>query len=131
MVRIAEVFPDFDILSTLSAKLGWSHFIEIIPHNDELKRTFYAEMCRAESWSVRTLRNKIGSLLFERTALSKKPVELARQDLATLRTDDPRLVAMFAIAAVGLVVLISNRGVIADAGQISNSNRVNSFPWKP
>ena len=41
-----------------------------------LKREFYAEMCRLERWSVRTLRKKIDSLLFERTAVSKKPDEL-------------------------------------------------------
>jgi predicted nuclease of restriction endonuclease-like (RecB) superfamily len=37
---------------------------------------------------VRTLRHKIGSVLFERTALSRKPVELAKQELAKLRTED-------------------------------------------
>ena len=40
---------------------------------DELQREFYAEMCRLERWSVRTLEKKIGGMLFERTALSKKP----------------------------------------------------------
>ena len=77
-----------EILSTLSTKLGWSHFLEIIPLKDELKRHFYAEMCRVERWSMRTLRTKIGGMLFERTALSKKPAQLAKQDLATLRADD-------------------------------------------
>ena len=68
--------------------MGWSHFVEIIPLKDELQRDFYAEMCRIERWSVRTLRQKISGLLFERTALSKKPVELAKQELAQLREED-------------------------------------------
>jgi len=38
-------------------------------------------MCRIEGWSVRTLRHKISGMLFERTALSKKPVEFARPEL--------------------------------------------------
>jgi predicted nuclease of restriction endonuclease-like (RecB) superfamily len=38
-------------------------------------------MCRIERWSVRTLRQKISGMLFERTALSKKPMELAKQEL--------------------------------------------------
>src|SRR5262249_47378619 len=59
MVRFAETFPDRQIVQTLSAQLGWSHFVEIIPLNDSLKRDFYAEMCRLERWSVRTLRTKI------------------------------------------------------------------------
>ena len=63
------------IVATLSRQLGWSHFKEIIYLNDQLKRDFYAEMCRIERWSVRTLRQKIQGMLFERTAISKKPVE--------------------------------------------------------
>ncbi|MFO0824913.1 MAG: YhcG family protein [Gemmataceae bacterium] len=88
MVRFAEVFPDREIVSTLSAKLGWSHFVEIIPLKKELQREFYAEMCRVERWSVRTLRDKIGGMLYERTALSKKPEDLAKQELTALRTSD-------------------------------------------
>jgi len=45
-------------------------------------------MCRVERWSVRALRAKIDSLLFERTAVSKKPAELARAELAALREED-------------------------------------------
>lgn len=73
MMRFAEVFPDSQIVSTLSRQLAWSHFLEIIYIKDDLKRNFYAEMCRLEKWSVRDLRQRTGSLLFERTALSKKP----------------------------------------------------------
>jgi predicted nuclease of restriction endonuclease-like (RecB) superfamily len=88
MIRFVEVFPDEQIVSTLSTQLGWSHFVEIIPLKDELQRDFYAEMCRVERWSVRTLRQKIGGMLFERTALSRKPGELAKQELAALRDED-------------------------------------------
>ncbi len=88
MIHFAEVFPDEKIVSTLSRQLGWSHFVEIIPLNDNLKRDFYAEMCRIERWSVRTLRQEISGMLFERTALSRKPVELAKQELAQLREED-------------------------------------------
>jgi predicted nuclease of restriction endonuclease-like (RecB) superfamily len=68
--------------------LGWSHFVEIIPLDNPLQRDFYAEMCRIERWSVRTLRQKIDRLLFERTAVSKKPTELIRADLDALRDED-------------------------------------------
>jgi hypothetical protein len=70
MVQFAEAFPNEPIVVTLSRQLGWSHFVAIIPLDDDLKRDFYAEMCRIERWSVRTLRQKIGGMLFERTALS-------------------------------------------------------------
>ncbi len=73
MCDFAEVFSDDAIVATLSRQLSWSHFVEIIPLKESLAREFYAEMCRVEQWSVRTLRKKIDSMLFERTALSKKP----------------------------------------------------------
>jgi predicted nuclease of restriction endonuclease-like (RecB) superfamily len=88
MIQFAETFPDHAIVSTLSRQLGWSHFVEIVPLKDNLQRDFYTEMCRVERWSVRTLRQKIGGMLFERTALSRKPAELAQQELAALRDED-------------------------------------------
>ena len=88
MMQLAEVFPDQQIVATLSRQLGWSHFVEIIPLKDQLQREFYAEMCRVERWSVRTLRDKIQGMLYERTALSRKPKELARQELTALKEED-------------------------------------------
>jgi len=88
MTRLAEVFPDRQIVATLSRQLGWSHFVEIIPLKGDLQRDFYAEMCRIERWSVRTLRARVQSMLFERTALSRKPAELVRQELDALREED-------------------------------------------
>ncbi|MFO0605036.1 MAG: PDDEXK nuclease domain-containing protein [Polyangiales bacterium] len=88
MIRFAEVFPQEEIVSTASRQLGWSHFLEVIYLDDALRRDFYVELCRAERWSVRTLRAKVQSMLFERTALSRKPDELARQEVAKLRETD-------------------------------------------
>src|SRR5438105_1149696 len=64
---------DKNIVAALSRQLGWSHFVELIAMGDSFKRNFYAEMCRIEKWNVRTLRNRISGMLFERTGLSKKP----------------------------------------------------------
>ncbi len=88
MMRLAEAFPDERILSTLSKELSWSHFVEIVALDDPLKRDFYAEMCRMERWSVRVLRQKIDRLLFERTAVSRKPEELIRRELDVMRDED-------------------------------------------
>ena len=85
MARFAELFPDERILVSLKQELTWTHFIALLPLKDPLAREFYAEMCRVERWSVRTLRQKIGGMLFERTALSKNSPEVVRQELATLR----------------------------------------------
>jgi len=88
MVRFAGQFPDPQIVSALLRQLGWTHFTMLIPIQDGLKRDFYAEMCRLERWSTRTLRQKIDGMLFERTALSRKPEKLAAQDLQELREED-------------------------------------------
>jgi len=88
MVRFAEVFPEGKIVSTLSRQLSWSHFVEIIPLKGDIQRDFYAEMGRIERWSVRTLRKKIDGMLYERTAISKKPEKLIEKDLAALRDED-------------------------------------------
>lgn len=88
MIQFSEVFPDEQILVSLIRHLSWTHFIALIPLKDQLQRDFYAEMCRMERWSVRTLRKKIGSMLFERTTLSRKPEKLIELELEALRQDD-------------------------------------------
>lgn len=88
MVKFAEAFPDPNILTALRTKLGWTHFRQIIYLDDPLQRDFYAEMCRMENWSTRTLEQKIKSMLYERTAISKKPDKLIKQELAALRSED-------------------------------------------
>ena len=45
-------------VATLSRQLTWSHFVELLPIEDELKRVFYAAMCKNEKWSVRILRER-------------------------------------------------------------------------
>jgi hypothetical protein len=68
--------------------LSWTQFRSLIYLDDPLKRDFYAEMCRIERWNTRTLQKKIGGMLFERTALSRKPEQLAREELMRLRDED-------------------------------------------
>lgn len=88
MIQFAEVFPDEQIVVSLIRQLSWTHFIALIPLKDQLKRDFYAEMCRIEKWNVKTLRKKIDSMLYERTALSKKPKLVAKAELEALRQED-------------------------------------------
>lgn len=84
-MRLAEIFVDEQILSTVRRELSWSHLKTLIYIDAPLKRDFYLEICRLEHWSVRQLQERINSLLFERTAISKKPEETIRQDLKHLR----------------------------------------------
>ena len=86
MMQFAEAFLDEAIVATLWRQLSWSHFRELLPLGKPHQREFYAEMCRIEGWSVRTLHERIESMLYERTALSKQPDELVKQELAVLRS---------------------------------------------
>lgn len=85
MIQFAEVFPDKKIVYTMCTQLSWSHIKILIPIENELKRTFYTEICKLEKWSVRTFRERINSMLYERTAISKKPEETIRNDLQQLK----------------------------------------------
>jgi predicted nuclease of restriction endonuclease-like (RecB) superfamily len=90
LIRIPE------IVVTLSRQLSWSHFSALLPLIRPLQREFYTEMARIEGWSVRTLRARVDSMLYERTALSKQPDALIQQELAILRSKGdltPRLIA--------------------------------------
>ncbi len=87
MVRFAQAFPDEAIVSTLRRQLSWSHLKALIYLDDPLKRDFYVELCRLEGWSSRQLQERMQSLLFERSALSKKPDETIRHDLDVLRQE--------------------------------------------
>ena len=86
MVQFADAFPDENIVAALSRQLSWSHLIEILPLKQPLEREFYAEMCRIERWSVRTLRERIGGQMYLRTAISKKPEAVVRAEISHLRS---------------------------------------------
>jgi len=87
-LRIAETFPDKEIVYALSRQLSWTHFRTIMYLKEEIRREFYIEMAKLENWNTRTLNKKIDSMLFERTAISKKPDELIKQELKELREEN-------------------------------------------
>jgi predicted nuclease of restriction endonuclease-like (RecB) superfamily len=86
-VRLAEIFPEPEIVNTLCSQFSWSHLRLLTRIDDSLKRDFYIEIARLEHWSVRQLHERIQSMLYERTAISKKPEETIRQDLEALRKE--------------------------------------------
>lgn len=88
MMQFAEVFPDAQIVASLTRQLSWTHFTQLIPVKDPLQREFYAQMCRIERWSVRELASRMDSMLYQRTALSKQPETLIRQELQGLVQKD-------------------------------------------
>jgi len=85
MMQFAKVFPEEKIVVSLVRQLSWTHILAIIPIDNPLKREFYIEMCKLENWSVRTFRDRINSMLYERTAISKKPEETIKNDIELLK----------------------------------------------
>jgi len=84
MIQFASIFEKENVAS-VSRHLSWTHFLVLLPLKDEIQRDFYLQMCKNEKWSVRTFRDRVNSMLYERTALSKKPDELIKYELEELK----------------------------------------------
>ena len=82
-------------MQTLSAKLSWSHLLKLITIDDSLKREFYINMCINERWSVRTLNERINSMLYERTAISKRSEQTIINDLKELNEENKMSTDLF------------------------------------
>lgn len=87
MMQFASVFPESSTVELLIRQLSWSHIKILIPIGDPLKRQFYIELCKIEKWSVRTFRDRINSMLYERTAISKKPELTVQNELKALKNE--------------------------------------------
>jgi hypothetical protein len=72
MCKVANAF-ELSIVATLSQQLSWSHLIELSVIENETERNFYRQLCIHGKWGIRELREKIDSMLFERTAIATKP----------------------------------------------------------
>jgi predicted nuclease of restriction endonuclease-like (RecB) superfamily len=86
-IKLNTVIEDVTILHTVCTKLSWSHIRNIIYIENPVKREFYIQMTVHERWSVRTLQERMESMLFERTAISKKPEQTIVNELKTLETE--------------------------------------------
>lgn len=87
MRLFAERFPDLSIWTPLVSKLSWSHFLQVISIEEDVKRQFYLTMAADQRWSKRTLKAKIDGMLYERTAIAKQPDEVILHDLELLRDE--------------------------------------------
>ena len=88
MISFSNKFIDYQKVSTLSRKLSWSHFVELLQFEEDNKLLFYTTMASYETWSVRILRERISSALYERTLLAKKPSEVLKLDLENFESNN-------------------------------------------
>ena len=76
--RMREMYLAYPIFATVSQKLSWSHYVELLKIEDPLERSFYEKECENEHWGVRELKRQMKSMLFHRLALSKDKDEVLR-----------------------------------------------------
>lgn len=81
--NMRNFYLSYPICQTVSGKLSWSHYCELLSISDEQKRSFYEKEAINANWSVRELKRQIKTSLFERLLLSsgdenkEKVLELA------------------------------------------------------
>ena len=73
------------ICQTLSGKLTFSHYCEVLDVDDDEKRSFYEREAANSGWSVRELRRQMDSMLFERVLSAKS--DAVRQDVLVLANE--------------------------------------------
>lgn len=76
--KMRKFYSLYPILQTVSAKLSWSHYVELLKIEDSMERSFYLKECEQDNWGVRELRRQMKSMLFQRLALSKDKTEVIR-----------------------------------------------------
>lgn len=100
----------------MRTQLTWTHLRSLMSIDDELKRSFYLEMARIEHLDTRTLDQKIDSMLYERTALSRKPGQLIKQELQKIQstgslTPDAVFRSSYFLDALGLADTYSEKNL--------------------
>lgn len=81
MMQFAEIFPDFEIVATVSRQLSWSHFIDLIPLKSDEARTYYIDRIIAGKWSIRETRKQIAKKAFERNEIANTQIDPANTEL--------------------------------------------------
>ena len=76
--KMRKLYLTYPILQTVSTKLSWSHYVELLKIDDPLERSFYEKEAESEHWGVRELKRQMDSMLFHRLALSTDRAEVLR-----------------------------------------------------
>lgn len=84
-VRVSYTFSDEQIVYACRTQLNWSHIRALMGIQDSIKRDFYIEMSRLNHWTAEELEAKIDRQLYETTALSRKPDDVIKKELETVR----------------------------------------------
>lgn len=69
--RMRRFYVIYQKWETVSPKLAWSHYCELIKVEDSTKRAYFQKYAEQENLSIRDLKRQIYSLHYERLLLSK------------------------------------------------------------
>lgn len=81
MMQFADVFPEIEIVVTLSRQLSWSHFVVLLPLKKQEQRNYYANKIATERWSIRNTRYQIDRKAFERNEIATLQVSHDLHDI--------------------------------------------------
>ena len=82
LIYMRLFYTQYPNRETLSPKLTWSHYFELLKIKDELERSFYEQQIQLENWSIKEFKRQKRTSLFQRLALSKDAegiMELAKK----------------------------------------------------
>lgn len=72
--NMRALYLNYENCQSLTGKLTWTHYCELLSISDKNKRGFYEKEAINANWSVRELKRQINTSLYERLLLSKGDV---------------------------------------------------------
>lgn len=85
-----QFYLKYQIFQSVTGKLTWTHFAELLSVTDDHSRSFYEKQAVNENWSVRELKRQISSSLFERLALSQDKSGILKLSQKGLVVSEPK-----------------------------------------
>ena len=92
--NMRQFYIDYPKFQSLTGKLTWTHYCELLTISDKDRRQFYEKECQRSAWSVRELKRQISTSLYERLLLSdgkankEKVLELSQKGQEILNPAD-------------------------------------------
>jgi predicted nuclease of restriction endonuclease-like (RecB) superfamily len=109
-----QFYIKYQKFQTVSGKLSWSHYAELLTVSDDMARSFYEKQSINESWTFREMKRQIDSALFERLALSKDKkgvLQLAEKGQITSNTSIIKDPYVFEFLKLSKDTIIKERGL--------------------
>lgn len=81
MMQFAEIYPEVQIVVSLTRQLSWTHFMTLLPLKSDEERKFYAKKIAEEKWSTRYTRKQIERKAFERKEIANSQLPATKSEM--------------------------------------------------